>query len=658
MTQTYDQAPARFARGQFLRLEAHPQHCADADELFEMCRVTRASAPERLLAADLFSGAGGMSLGLEQAGMKVVFGADHDPDALGTHAHHFGGMSVDWDLGDADTVESVGTILRTVGIDVIAGGPPCQPFSKAGRSGMRHLVRRGRRDPHDKRRDLWRSYLEIVEIAHPKAVIMENVPDMALDREMFILRSIVLTLEKLGYSVQERVVNTHRYGVPQFRQRIILVALHRGLEFTWPVESRKRVTLGNAITDLPEIDPSDGWRPDSKYQGWRDYSGPITEYQRQMRAEITGPDSQRVYDHVTRRVRQDDAEAFEHLDTKTAYSELPEHLKRYRDDIFDDKYKRLDADTLSRTITAHIAKDGYWYIHPEQNRTLTIREAARIQTFPDRFRFAGSPTGALRQIGNAVPPRVACAIGQAVIDVLANGAEGFAVQSVTTSAALSSWFQVSGTEARPWLRTGSRWQVVMGESLLGRSSDETIRSVWPHVARWTTPIALLHSAHVLHEMAGWIGRETEALTLQALARALADGSDGELHDDTLDSLVNAKLLTRPVADLAMVVDSEGEEPVVTSAGALRVAGRFFQGTQRWLMNQNSEGRIAVARLIGYEDESRAALLGLMELGTTVCTPKAPDCPACPLRNWCSSAADRLGVEFTGRARWQAPGCGL
>ena len=69
----------------------------------------------------------------------------------------------------------------------------------------------------------------------------------------------------------------------------------------------------------------------------------------------------------------------------------PDHLKRYRDDIFDDKYKRLDADDLSRTITAHIAKDGYWYIHPEQNRTLTVREAARIQTFPDHFRFAGAP---------------------------------------------------------------------------------------------------------------------------------------------------------------------------------------------------------------------------------------------------------------------------
>ena len=107
---------------------------------------------------------------------------------------------------------------------MLAGGPPCQPFSKAGRSRMRYLVQHGVREPHDRRRDLWRSYLEIVRLARPRAVIMENVPDMALDREMFILRTIVRRLEDWGYSVQERVVDTYRYGVPQFRQRLILVA--------------------------------------------------------------------------------------------------------------------------------------------------------------------------------------------------------------------------------------------------------------------------------------------------------------------------------------------------------------------------------------------------------------------------------------------------
>lgn len=131
-----------------------------------------------------FSGAGGLSLGLEKAGCKVIFGADHEPFANRTHAHHFGGMSVDWDLSDATTVGKAAELCRAAGVEIIAGGPPCQPFSKAGRSMIRYRVESGLRDPHDERRDLWRSFLEIVQVVKPRVVMMENVPDMALDRDL------------------------------------------------------------------------------------------------------------------------------------------------------------------------------------------------------------------------------------------------------------------------------------------------------------------------------------------------------------------------------------------------------------------------------------------------------------------------------------------
>lgn len=627
--------PERLDRGQPLRLPKHADHCEASDEVVALARRYRREEPGKLLVADLFSGAGGMSLGLEQAGMKVVFGADFDQDALRTHAHHFAGMSVDWDLGDPDRVEEVGRILRAINIDVLAGGPPCQPFSKAGRSGMRFLVQHGLREPHDKRRDLWQSYLEIVRTAKPRAVVMENVPDMALDREMFILRSIVRRLEDWGYSVQERVIDTYRYGVPQFRQRLILVALQGGLEFEWPAESDKKVTLGNAIRDLPSVGPKEGWLSDEHRQAWRPYAGPRTAFQRDMRAGVPEPHAGRIYDHVTRRVRDDDEVAFEHLDTKTKYSELPEELKRYRDDIFDDKYKRLDADDLSRTITAHIAKDGYWYIHPEQNRTITIREAARIQTFPDHFRFAGPPTAAFKQIGNAVPPYLARAIGGAVANVLTSGASNLAVNTSETRQALARWGRSSELVA-PWLRSGSRWLVVLGDSLLGDESPTTVSALWPTISSWDTPGACIDDADRVAEVASWLGKDEVARTLLDLAMTVGH-EGGSLDDDHLEQMVVRRLLRRSALELAMIVDPEGEEPVIANTAALRVAGRFFQGTERWLKNRNSDGRIAVARLIGFDEESRQAQVALIELGARVCTPKAPGCGQCPLISWCRYA---------------------
>lgn len=632
MTAPEESKPARVDRGQALRLPPHPDHCIDVEGVSALARQWRKEQPGVLLAADLFSGAGGMSLGLEDAGMRVVFGADFDSDALQTHAHHFGGMSVDWDLGDPGRVDEVGRILRAVNIDVLAGGPPCQPFSKAGRSGMRYLVQHGMREPHDKRRDLWESYLEIVRLAKPRAVIMENVPDMALDREMFILRSIARRLEDWGYSVQERVVDTYRYGVPQFRQRLILVALAGGLEFEWPEPSNKWVNLGNAIRDLPPVGAKEGWLSDETRQVWRKYDGPRTAFQREMRTKVPPAHADRIYDHVTRRVRDDDVEAFEFLDTKTKYSELPEELKRYRDDIFDDKYKRLDAHTFSRTITAHIAKDGYWYIHPEQNRTLTIREAARIQTFPDHFRFAGPPTAAFRQIGNAVPPRLGHAIGSAVRSVLVDGASDIAVRTQMTRSALAKWGRSSGLVS-PWLRSGSRWLVVLGDALLGDESQTVVTAVWPHLQTWSTPERFAADADTAAEVGTWLGKEGAiSALLEAAVAVVQEG--GSLDDEHLELLVQRGLVRRAASELAMIADPEGEEPVIANTAALRVAGRFFEGNERWLKNHNSDGRIAVARLIGFDTESRQAQIALVELGSELCTPKAPKCDQCPLEKWC------------------------
>jgi DNA (cytosine-5)-methyltransferase 1 len=631
----------KLVRGPFVRLQPHADHCATGEEFIALCASIKAEHPNQLLAADLFSGAGGLSLGLEQAGMRVVLSADHDAEAVETHRHHFAGLAVDWDLGDPNVVERVASLMNAGNVDVLAGGPPCQPFSKAGRSGIRYRVRQGLRDPHDRRRDLWRSFVEVARLAEPRVVIMENVPDMALDREMFILRSIVLELEELGYSVEERVVDAWKYGVPQFRQRLILVAIKDGYHFEWPAEQRVKVTVNNAIGDLPRVDG--GWRPDGGADGWAEYDQePRSSFQRAMRAGVATEDASKVFDHITRPVREDDLEAFELLDTKMRYSDLPPGLKRYRDDIFDDKYKRLDADNLSRTITAHIAKDGYWYIHPEQNRTLTVREAARLQTFPDYFRFAGPPSAAFRQIGNAVPPLLGEAIGRGVVEALA-GEPATPMASEESGRLLAEWFtQRAGSEVVPWLVGSTRWQALAGEILLDRASTHTTRSIWPLVARWATAAEALAAADELMLIGSWAGKDSRAADLVTIAARVAELQETELSDDVLSTLVKEKLISETIADLVRLASTDGqedvaEEPVLVAKGVLRVAARVNNDAvdQR---NRLTDGRVAIARLVGYGRQSRVAHLALIELANTLCAPGRPDCAACPLRSRCLFAA--------------------
>ena len=622
----------KLVRGPFVRLPPHPDTFDDEQKFLSWAAGLR-EAGQRL-AADLFCGAGGLSLGLQDAGWRVVLGADHDPEALETHRHLFGGFSVDWDLSDTDRVEKIAELIAAAGVELLAGGPPCQPFSKAGRYMIRHRVRQGLRDPHDERRDLWRSFVEVVRLARPRAVVMENVPDMALDKEMFILRAIVHELETLGYAVKERVLDTWRYGVPQFRQRLILVALADGMDFEWPEEEPERVTLWNAIGDLPEVEG--GWRPEGGADGWATYDGPVTSFQKRMRAQVPPGHSNRVYDHITRPVREDDARAFELMDSATRYSELPKEFKRYRDDIFVDKYKRLEENGLSRTITAHIAKDGYWYIHPRQNRTLTVREAARLQTFPDHIRFAGPPSAAFRQIGNAVPPRVGEHLGGALMRALDNP-RPVSVSTREVARILADWFTSVGELMLPWLRADTRWKVISAEILLDKAASDQVRHLWPLLDRWAAPEHTLSAREHLLEMGGWIGRRHRAERILEIAQRLTRRPDLLDDDETIRTVPG---ITEAVADLAVLTvpaaegDDRSEEPVLVTKGVLRVAARFT-GHPVDRRNRLTDGRLAVARMIGDGEEAGHAHLGLVELANSLCSPVDPLCASCPLRGLCT-----------------------
>ena len=396
----------KVSRGPRLELEPHEGSC-DLKDI-----RTYAKLCDRPLAVDLFCCGGGLSLGLEEAGFEVILGVDLDDYAVETHRAHFGGVSLRADLSDSDEISNILDALEGIDVSLVAGSPPCQPFSRAGSSKIRSLIQDGARSEDDERRDLWEGFLTVVENLKPPTVLMENVPDLASGENSIIFRKIVDALENAGYDVHTRVLPSWQYGVPQHRQRLFIVGVKRGTPFSWPKPTRKdKPGVEEAISDLPAIqagEPNDGLP-------YVRNGRPLTALQRWSRRGQPRGRGGQIYDHFARPVRQDDLEAFSVMKPDTRYSDLPSRLRRYTTDHFDDKYKRLDLREPSRTITAHIAHDGYWYIHPTEHRTLTMREAARIQSFPDSFRFAGTPSHAFRQIGEAVPPLVARAIGRSLL---------------------------------------------------------------------------------------------------------------------------------------------------------------------------------------------------------------------------------------------------
>lgn len=610
-------------RSESLRLPMHP-HAPSQGEYRSWMQNS-----DRPLAIDLFSGAGGLSYGLEAAGYRVAMAVDLDDWALETHAHNFEGVALRLDLGESDVRDSIVSLFEGVEVALVAGGPPCQPYSRAGRSKIRSLVEDGARHPEDHRRELWKSFLEIAERINPRAVLMENVPDMALGDDMTVMRHMLSRLEAAGYEADARIVDTWEYGVPQHRQRLMIVGVRDGNEFVWP-EPTDPVTLRDAIGDLPVLDPTHEQVGASVLP----YHGPISDFQRRARKNCVGEKASLVYDHLTRRVRSDDLEAFRLMRPGTLYSDLPEELRRYRADIFDDKYNRLDWEDFSRSITAHIAKDGYWYIHPDQHRTLTVREAARIQTFPDHFRFAGSRSHQFAQIGNAVPPALGEAIGGAILE---------ATRSTSRPAWRSSdWRAGFRTRlvkwakrdrvAAPWAYPGDPWQVLVG-ICLSRKRDIG----WPDPKGFLDLVPTLGDAtpqlmNILDVMADPGRSRTAVQILRRVAEALR--ADPEGWDS--DGWVKVAALGPAALDWMELLAFDGGR-MIPSSSVLRVTARVT-GSRVNEKNRMSKGRMELSMLIGDGPDAAMINAAMHRLGSFVCLSDEPACQHCPLSQLCRSAS--------------------
>jgi DNA (cytosine-5)-methyltransferase 1 len=583
------------------------------------------SRRKRPTAIDLFAGAGGLSLGLHQAGFDVLVGADSNEWAMETHAANLPGLTWTGDLSDPRYfLEALG-VWGVESVDLLAGGVPCQPFSRAGRSKIANLVEQGIRGKHDERAELWESFVSVVRALRPRAVLVENVPDLPRWNDGAVLIGFFESLRELGYTVEARILDGFRHGVPQHRQRLILLGVAEGRRPAWPEPTDEFVSLDDAIGDLPII-PRAQRAEELPYDPSRIRTG----FQREMRAGLAGEAGEVVWDHITRDVRPDDMEAFDVLGEGQTYVDVPERLRRYRSDVFTDKYKRLVRTQLCRSITAHIAKDGYWYIHPTQHRTLSIREAARVQTFPDDFRFAGTQTHRYQQIGNAVPVRLGRAVGEAVLEALA-AEGGRTVERDSHRRKLLEWHGARPVR-RPWRTAGDPWRVLVGELALRRAPDDVVAAMYRRllgVAK--SPRVVARDPALVEELLREMGLKTAARAIVEIAVAVTEHFDGRVPDDSL-SLRSLPGVGDYLAEAVLCFGFDRHAVLVdatTSRICTRVRGR--EDDRRFQL------RLDLYDLAGAPGPDAAFNRALLDLGEEICRPSLKLCGSCPLSELCASA---------------------
>ncbi len=581
-------------------------------------------------AVDLFAGAGGLSLGLAQGGFSVVAAADSDPVAMETHAANIPGLTWVGDLTDPNVFIEQLDRWGIENIDLLAGGPPCQPFSRAGTAKIGHLVKSGSRPAYDERADLWQSFFAILDRLTPRAMLFENVPDFARAQGGAMLVSLVDELKRRDYRVHVEELKAWRYGVPQHRSRLFVVGVADGIDFSWPKSSDERPTVWQAIGDLPTI-PADTRDEAQRYEGQ-----PTSSLAKALRKGLQGEERGLIRDHITRGVRTDDAVIYGHMKPGDTYLDVPEHLRRYRSDIFNDKYVRLSFEDVSRTITAHIAKDGYWYIHPREDRTLSIREAARIQTFPDGFRFAGHPTNRFKQIGNAVPPLLASAIATEVRRALKGGSTPTVIRERRPAygssfrSDLIGWFHAHGRQF-PWRETNlSPWQFLIVEMCLHRTrADQVARVIRKLTDTGVTPDSFLANARILEPYLSTLGLRWRSANLTSAAEYIRSNLDGNVPD-SWPELMAIPGVGNYIAS-AVQCFAFGRHSVLMDTNTRRIAHRVL-GTDSdqplWRL------RLHLWELAGEEGANAQWNQALLDLGALVCKARSPACGECPVRTHC------------------------
>ena len=338
----------------------------------------------KLNAIDLFCGCGGLSYGFEKAGYNILLGIDNDSKALETfELNHYGAKSICGDITEVTYEEDIKPLIGDQKIDVIIGGPPCQGMSLS-----------GPRKFDDPRNKLYLSYIRLVKEIQPKAFVIENVPGLVGLFGGQIKDSIIEKFTEMGYQIQYKILCEADYGVPQNRKRVVFVGIKKG-EFVYPEIHENKVSCSMALSDLPTLEDELG-------EEVLDYlMQPQNEYQKIMRKN-----SEVVKNHIAANHSDRVKKIISLVPDGGNYKDLPDEYINSRN--FHVAWTRFASDKPAPTIdTGH-----RHHFHYKYNRVPTVRECARLQSFPDDFIFLGNKTQQFRQVGNAVPPLMAQCIAE------------------------------------------------------------------------------------------------------------------------------------------------------------------------------------------------------------------------------------------------------
>jgi DNA (cytosine-5)-methyltransferase 1 len=350
---------------------------------------------------DLFSGAGGMSCGLEMAGWACLLGIDHDRAAIETFQHnHPQAKAIAGDIREISN-QQIQEIIKYQKVDLICGGPPCQGFSTIGQN-----------DHLDERNFLFLEFLRIVEALKPDYIIVENVTGLLSKKNENVLKAIIKSFTDLGYTIDVKVLSAHHYGVPEKRRRTIFLGNRFGVKNIYPDKIFK--DSEQDLQDLP-LPRNVEWAFDNLLES----NGEIFNHDIKRSQIVNDLERERI-SHIP------EGKSVRYEKDQLAY--LPENLWFDVDwsSIHEERFREAKLNRLDRYDCANtINTSRTTYYHPVENRYLTPREAAAIQSFPANYFFYGTVTQQWRQIGNAVPPLLAKALGESilVLDSLKNNME-------------------------------------------------------------------------------------------------------------------------------------------------------------------------------------------------------------------------------------------